>query len=105
MLICVTGVSHYMSTDTESGDGNRMTKIDVRVPDELLQTIEQEYEGRGYSTRSEAIRDALRTWVDPPVRLSEEMLEDLTESREQRQEGETVSAEEARERLGLDTEE
>ncbi|KAB7518179.1 ribbon-helix-helix domain-containing protein [Halosegnis rubeus] len=90
-----------MSTDTDTGD-DRMEKINVRVPESLLQRIDEEWERRGYSSKSEAIRDALRDWVNPPVTLSEETLADLEESREQADRDETVSAEEARERLGLD---
>ncbi|WP_436910596.1 ribbon-helix-helix domain-containing protein [Halosimplex marinum] len=90
-----------MSTDTEPGD-DRMEKINVRVPESLLTRIDEEWERRGYSSKSEAIRDALRDWVNPPATLSEETLEDLEKSREQAEEGETVTAEEARERLGLD---
>jgi Arc/MetJ-type ribon-helix-helix transcriptional regulator len=90
-----------MSTDTNAGD-DRMEKINVRVPESLLAQIDEEWERRGYSSKSEAIRDALRDWVNPPVTLSEETLDDLEESREQAERGETVSAEEARERLGLD---
>ena len=90
-----------MSTDTDTGD-DRMEKINVRVPESLLQRIDEEWEPRGYSSKSEAIRDALRDWVNPPVTLSEETLADLEESREQADRDETVSAEEARERLGLD---
>jgi Arc/MetJ-type ribon-helix-helix transcriptional regulator len=90
-----------MSADTDSGD-DRMEKINVRVPESLLMRIDEEWERRGYSSKSEAIRDALRDWVNPPATLSEDTLEDLEESREQAEEGETVTAEEARERLGLD---
>lgn len=90
-----------MSTDTERG-GDRMEKINVRVPSSLLEQIDDEWERRGYSSKSEAIRDALRDWVNPPVTLSEETQEDLETSREQAERGETVTAEEARERLGLD---
>ncbi|GAA0233205.1 ribbon-helix-helix domain-containing protein [Halobaculum roseum] len=90
-----------MSTDTNAGD-DRMEKINVRVPESLLQRIDEEWERRGYSSKSEAIRDALRDWVNPPATLSEETLADLEESRDQVERGETVSAEEARERLGLD---
>ena len=78
-----------------------MEKINVRVPESLLERIDEEWERRGYSSKSEAIRDALRNWLNPPARLSEETLDDLEESREQAERGETVSAEEARERLGL----
>ena len=90
-----------MSTDTDPGD-DRMEKINVRVPESLMTQIDEEWERRGYSSKSEAIRDALRNWVNPPATLSENTLEDLEESREQTENGETVTAEEARERLGLD---
>ncbi|MBP1988381.1 ribbon-helix-helix domain-containing protein [Halolamina salifodinae] len=90
-----------MSTDTEGGD-DRMRKINVRVPETLLEQVEEEWERRGYSSKSEAVRDALRDWVQPPAELSEETLDDLERSREQRERGETLSAEEARERLDLD---
>ncbi|MUW14176.1 ribbon-helix-helix protein, CopG family [Halorubrum sp. CBA1125] len=90
-----------MSTDTNTGD-DRMEKINVRVPESLLSRIDEEWERRGYSSKSEAIRDALRDWANPAVQLSEETLADLEESRKQAERGETVSAEEARERLGLD---
>lgn len=91
-----------MSADTDDADGEGTRKIDVRVPTDLLEQIDDEYKQRGYTTRSEAIRDALRDWVNPSVTLSEETLADLRESREQAEQGETVSADEARERLGLD---
>lgn len=90
-----------MSTETESGD-DRMTKINVRVPESLLDRIESAWEQRGYASKSEAIRDALREWVDDPADISEETLAALETSREQVENGETVSAEDARERLGLD---
>ena len=89
-----------MSTDTNTGD-DRMEKINVRVPESLLQQIDDEWERRGYSSKSEAIRDALRDWVTPPATLSEETLDALEVSREQAERGETVSADEARERLDL----
>lgn len=90
-----------MSTDTDDA-GERMEKIDVRVPAPVLEAIDEEYARRGYASRSEAIRDALRDWLHPSPELAEETLDALEESREQRDRGETVSAAEARERLGLD---
>lgn len=90
-----------MSTDTGPGD-DRMEKINVRVPESLLARIDEEWERRGYSSKSEAIRDALRDWVNPPATLSEDTLEDLEESREQAAQRQTVTVEEARERLDLD---
>ena len=90
-----------MSTDTDPDD-DRMEKINVRVPESLMTQIDEEWERRGYSSKSEAIRDALRDWVNPLAALSEDTLEDLEQSREQAERGETVTTEEARERLGLD---
>lgn len=64
-----------MSMDTDGPrDGERMEKINVRVPAAMLEEINDEYERRGYTSRSEAIRDALRDWIEPPVGLSEETL-------------------------------
>lgn len=100
-IMCETYVSQCMSADADDADEGT-EKIDVRVPARLLQRIDEEYERRGYTSRSEAVRDALRDWINPPVTLSKETLDDLEESRKQAEQGETVSAEEAREQLGLD---
>lgn len=80
-----------MSTDTDGPNDGRMKKIDVRVPASVIDAIDEEYERRGYTSRSEAIRDALRDWLNPSVELSEEVLSDLARSREQRNEGKTRS--------------
>lgn len=82
---CITHVLLYVSTET--GDGT--TKIDVRVPTQLLDRIDELYGQRGYTSRSDAIRDAMWDWINPPSPLSEETLEDLAVSREQRERGET----------------
>jgi len=87
-----------MSTDDDS------TKIDVRVPQKLVEQIDAEYEERGYTSRSEAIRDVLRAWVDPPIRLSEAVLEDLQTSHKQRERGETHPLDEVADKYGVDVE-
>jgi len=94
-----------MSTDVDDPDDGDMEKINVRVPATLLQAIDEEYERRGYASRSEAIRDALRDWVDPPVELSEEFVEALATSREQRERGETRSLEEVADEYDVDLDE
>jgi Arc/MetJ-type ribon-helix-helix transcriptional regulator len=91
-----------MSTDTDERDPGETEKINVRVPTQLLEQIDEEYAERGYTSRSEAIRDALRAWVDPPVRLSDDVLEDLAVSREQREQGETHSLDEVADKYGVD---
>ena len=90
-----------MSTDRDTGSGE-MEKINVRVPSQLLEQIDQVWAERGYSNKSEFIRDALRDAVSPQVQLSEEALRHLAESREQRDADETVSHENLKEQLNLD---
>ena len=91
-----------MSTDSEAGSDGEMEKINVRVPQSLLAQVDDVWEERGYATKSEFIRDALRDAVNPPMQLSAEALEHLAESREQREQGETVSQDDVKDRLGID---
>lgn len=93
-----------MSTDTDAGD-DRMEKINVRVPENLLSQLDEEWERRGYSSKSEAIRDALRDWLNPSVTLSEETLAALQTSREQRERGETRSLDEVAAKYDVDLDE
>lgn len=94
-----------MSTDTDGPpDRERTQKIDVRVPASVIEAIDEEYERRGYTSRSEAIRDALRDWLNPSIELSDEVLEDLKTSREQRERGETIDLEEAMRKYDVDYE-
>lgn len=99
-LKCETDVSQGVSTDRPT-----KTKLDVRVPSELVERIDEEYQRRGYTSRSEAIRDALRAWLDPPVRLSSEVLEDLATSQQQIERGETTPLDEVAEKYGVDLDE
>lgn len=88
-----------MSTDNQERDTETFT---VRVPIELAEDIEEVWEDRGYASRSEFIRDALRNAVNPPITLSEDVLEDLAVSRQQAERGETLTPDEVRERLDLE---
>ncbi|WP_436901197.1 ribbon-helix-helix domain-containing protein [Halovenus halobia] len=67
-----------MSTDSDAGADGEMEKINVRVPQALLAEIDEVWEQRGYANKSEFIRDALRD------------------------DGETVSQADVKERLGID---
>ena len=91
-----------MSTDSDASSEGEMEKINVRVPQSLLAQIDEVWEERGYANKSEFIRDALRDAVDPPAQLSAEALGHLAESREQREQGETVSQDDVKDRLGID---
>lgn len=96
--MCETDVSPAMSTDGDAGEV-QMEELCIEVPASLLEEIDEEWERRGYASKPEAIRDALRDWVNPPVTLSAETLDDLEESRKQAERGETYSLDEATERL------
>jgi PHD/YefM family antitoxin component YafN of YafNO toxin-antitoxin module len=91
-----------MSTDSDAGSDGEMEKINVRVPQSLLAQIDESWKQRGYANKSEFIRDALRDAVTPPTQLSDEALEHLAGSREQREQGETVSQDEVKEPTGVD---
>jgi Arc/MetJ-type ribon-helix-helix transcriptional regulator len=93
-----------MSADTDAGD-DRMEKINVRVPESLLSEIDEAWERRGYASKSEAIRDALRDWVTPPQQLAEETVEALAESREQRERGDTRSLDDVADDYDVDLDE
>lgn len=71
-----------------------MVKINIRLPKTLLEKIDNQYGERGYPNRSEAIRDALRTWADPPTKLSEEFLELLKEGKNQKKQEKYTTLEE-----------
>lgn len=90
-----------MTTDSDAGGDSEMEKTNVRVPQSLLTQVDEVWEERGYANKSEFIRDALRDAVSPPTQLSEEALEHPVEGREQRHQGETVSRDGVKGRLGI----
>lgn len=75
-------------TDTEN--------INVRLTPELLEDVDETWKDRGYNSRSEFIRQAIRESVNQ-TQLSAAALEALLESTQQAREGEFVSSEEVRE--------
>lgn len=76
-------------------------KVNLRLPEEFLAAMDERWQERGYNSRSEFMREALRDAVYG-TRLSKRALEDLLASERQFEDGETVSADEARERFGTD---
>ena len=76
-------------------------KVNLRLPEKFLAAIDERWQEQGYNSRSEFMREALRDAVYG-TRLSNRALEDLLESERQFEDGETVSAEDARERFGTD---
>jgi metal-responsive CopG/Arc/MetJ family transcriptional regulator len=91
-----------MSTDTADSDTDRMEKVDVRVPAAILEEIDETYVRRGYTSRSEAIRDALRDWVDPEPELTEEAVEAIVRNLEQPGDGERRSLSDVADDFGVE---
>lgn len=79
-------------------DGND-EKVNLRLSGEFLADLDDRWRDEGYNSRSEFMREALRNAVYG-TRLSERTLQDLLESERQFEDGETVSAAEAREQFG-----
>lgn len=84
-----------MSTDGDT----EMVKIDVKVTRQQKEEIDETWKERGYPSRSEFVRDALRTATEP--RLTPEALRDLAKGLADVEEGRTVSLDEAKEELGI----
>jgi Arc/MetJ-type ribon-helix-helix transcriptional regulator len=89
-----------MAQSDATADGND-EKVNLRLPEDFLADLDERWQEQGYNSRSEFMREALRDAVYG-TRLTNRALEDLLESERQFNEGETVSAEEARERFGTD---
>jgi metal-responsive CopG/Arc/MetJ family transcriptional regulator len=64
--------------------------------------IDSIYEERGFTSRSEFIRQALRAAIDPAVTLSEETREVIRETEGQLERGETTSLDELKDDLGME---
>lgn len=76
----------------EQSDG--MEHVTLRVPPQLLAQVDDVYEKRGFASRSDFLRNAIRDAAYPATVLSEETYEDIEESTEQLRDGEFVSLEE-----------
>lgn len=76
-------------------------QITLRLREEFLEQIDEEWQRRGFNSRSEYIRYVLRDALEVSTFDRDELLALALGERELR-EGETMSAEEARERFGSD---
>jgi len=70
--------------------------INVRLTPQLLEELDETWQDRGYNSRSEFIRQAIRDSVNQ-TQLSSAALEALLESSHQARRGEFVSSDEVRE--------
>lgn len=93
-----------MSEATTSGDGeDDIVTVNFKLTESFLDEIDDTWQGRGFNSRSEFIRYALRDAVEVPAFDRDELVALLDAERESRQ-GETMGAEEAREQFGTSDE-
>lgn len=88
------------SIDTE----DEIVTVNFRVTQSFLDSIDETWQGRGFNSRSEFIRYALRDATEFPTFDRDELVA-LLQAGEDVREGKTVSAEAARERFGTDVDE
>ncbi|MDD1725076.1 MAG: nickel-responsive transcriptional regulator NikR, partial [Methanospirillum sp.] len=53
----------FADTDTDDQYEHDLSRIGVSLPSNLLQSFDQILKTRGYSSRSEGIRDAIRSYI------------------------------------------
>jgi PHD/YefM family antitoxin component YafN of YafNO toxin-antitoxin module len=91
-----------MSTDTpENGDeGGEMVKLNVKVPERLLEEIDELAEELNYTNRSEFIREVLRDTTEPI--LTPGAQEGVSQGYADVAAGRTTSHEEMKRKFGID---
>ncbi len=99
-FLCITNVLHFMPR-SDTGNDENDEKVNLRLPADFLADLDERWQKQGYNSRSEFMREALRDAVYG-TRLSKQAMEDLVVSDQQFSEGETVHAEDARDRFGTD---
>ena len=85
-----------MATGPEPDDPE-MVKIDVKVTRRQKEVIDRTWKERGYPSRSEFVRDALRDATEPL--LTEDALREVASGFEDIREGRTVSLDDVKDEL------
>ncbi|MFB6129111.1 MAG: ribbon-helix-helix domain-containing protein [Halorhabdus sp.] len=88
-----------MSTDTDDGDGD-MVKLNVKVPERLLEEIDELAEELEYTNRSEFVREVLRDTTEPI--LTSGAQNGVSEGYADVAAGRTMSTDEVRKRLSIE---
>jgi len=93
-------MSGAITNDDGSDD---ITTVNFKVTESFLEAIDDTWQGRGFNSRSEFIRYALRDAVEHPTFDRDELVA-LLEAEEDVRQGRTTSAEAARDRFGTSDE-
>lgn len=88
---------YNMSADTDA----EMRQLNTRIPKVLDEEIDNTWKARGFASKSEFVRHALRVAIGP-VELSEETRAILKETESELERGETVSHEDLKRELDLE---
>ncbi len=89
------------ATSDDSGDD--ITTVNFKLTESFLEQIDDTWQGRGFNSRSEFIRYTLRDAVEFPTFDRDELVA-LLDAETDAREGETTTADEARERFGTSDE-
>jgi Arc/MetJ-type ribon-helix-helix transcriptional regulator len=87
------------ATTGENGDDDEIVTVNFKLTEMFLEEIDDTWQGRGFNSRSEFIRYTLRDAVEIPTFDRDELVA-LLEAEGDVREGNTMTAEEARERFG-----
>ena len=90
-----------MSGATTDDSEDEIVTVNFKLTASFLEEIDETWQGRGFNSRSEFIRYTLRDAVDVPTFDRDELVA-LLAAEAERQDGETMSAETARDRFGTD---
>lgn len=89
-----------MSEAATGNDGDdEIVTVNFKVTQSFLDEIDDTWQGRGFNSRSEFIRYTLRDAIEFPTFDRDELIA-LLEAEEDIRDGQTMSADEAREQFG-----
>ncbi|MFW6436486.1 MAG: ribbon-helix-helix domain-containing protein [Halococcoides sp.] len=86
---------------TDPGGSDEVVQVNFKLTQTFLEEIDETWQGRGFNSRSEYIRYALRDATENPTFDRDELIA-LLEAEEDIREGRTMSADDAREKFGTD---
>ena len=90
-------------SEADANDGDpEIDRINLRISRSFLDVVDETWKERGFNSRSEFIRYALRDSVNHPEGAG--LWKDLAISEAQREDGESVSSDEIKSRYGTDAE-
>jgi metal-responsive CopG/Arc/MetJ family transcriptional regulator len=90
-------------SDTSTDDNNtEIDRINFRIAESFLMEVDETWKDRGFNSRSEFIRYALREQVNHPEGAG--FWEDFAVSEVQQQQGKTISSDELKQQYDLGNE-